>query len=100
MIVNHKKPFFIRLIANSTEPGLVIIRKIETTGTWCPLRTLSQYACEKLSCTFRETFCEYTTEVNSRANVLFKKDAEGKFQLFPENQPLTSIFTLYSFENL
>uniref|UniRef100_A0A0R3S6R9 MAM domain-containing protein n=1 Tax=Elaeophora elaphi TaxID=1147741 RepID=A0A0R3S6R9_9BILA len=77
MRVNRKKPFFIRLIAKSTEPGVVIIRKIETVGNWCPLSTLSQYACEKLSCTFRETFCDYKTETNSRANILFSDDAKG-----------------------
>ncbi|EFO16832.1 hypothetical protein LOAG_11675 [Loa loa] len=77
MNVNRKKPFFIRLIAKSTGPGLVVIRKIKTTGNWCPLLTLSQYACEKLSCTFRQTFCDYKTETNSRANILFKNNTKG-----------------------
>ncbi|VDO27439.1 unnamed protein product [Brugia timori] len=74
---NLMESFFIRLIAKSTGPGFVVIRKIETTGNWCPLPTLSQYACEKLSCTFRQTFCNYKTEINSRANVLFKSDGRG-----------------------
>ncbi|CAG9533450.1 unnamed protein product [Cercopithifilaria johnstoni] len=77
MNVDRRKSFFIRLIAKSTEPGVVIIRKIETAGNWCPLLTLSQYACKKLSCTFRNTFCDYKMEKNSRANILFNIDEKG-----------------------
>ncbi|KAL3983013.1 hypothetical protein ACH3XW_49465 [Acanthocheilonema viteae] len=77
MDVDRKKSFFIRLIAKSTEPGVVIIRKIETTGNWCPLLTLSQYACKKLTCTFRKTFCDYKTDKNSRVNILFNIDKKG-----------------------
>ncbi|VDM92441.1 unnamed protein product, partial [Onchocerca ochengi] len=75
--VDRKKPFFIRLIAKSTGPGLVIVRKIETAGNWCPLLSLSQYACETISCTFSQSFCGYKTETNSRANVLFTSDSKG-----------------------
>ncbi|KAM3725292.1 Neuropilin-2 [Dirofilaria immitis] len=77
MKVDRSKPFFIRLIAKSTGPGLVIVRKIETAGNWCPLLTVSQYACEKIRCTFRQTFCGYRTETNSRANILFENDPKG-----------------------
>lgn len=86
MKVHRKQPFFIRLSAKSTEPGVVVLRKIETSGDWCPLPTLSQYACEKLSCTFRQTFCDYKTEINSRANILFNSDVRGTFDLLEINQ--------------
>lgn len=83
MNIDRNESFVIRLIAKSIEPGVVVIRKIETTGNWCPLPTLSQYACKKLSCTFRQTFCDYKTEENSRANILFDIDEKGLiFNLF------------------
>uniref|UniRef100_A0A915PKU0 MAM domain-containing protein n=1 Tax=Setaria digitata TaxID=48799 RepID=A0A915PKU0_9BILA len=63
--------------AKSTGPGLTIIRKIETTGNWCPLQSLTQHACKRLTCIFQQTFCDYKTETNSRANVLFRSDSEG-----------------------
>ncbi|MCP9265505.1 hypothetical protein DINM_020825 [Dirofilaria immitis] len=48
-----------------------------SAGNWCPLLTVSQYACEKIRCTFRQTFCGYRTETNSRANILFENDPKG-----------------------
>lgn len=77
MNVHRKKSFIIRLIAKSIEPAVVIIRKMETAGNWCPLPTVSQYACKKLHCKFRKSFCGYKTEKNSSANILFNMNEKG-----------------------
>ncbi|VDN01999.1 unnamed protein product, partial [Thelazia callipaeda] len=77
MEISRNEEFVIRLVAKSTGPSLVIIRKIETAGDWCPLQSLSQIACKKLHCVFRHTFCNYKSEINTQANTLFNIESKG-----------------------
>ncbi|VDK42816.1 unnamed protein product [Gongylonema pulchrum] len=77
MDVDRNQPFFVQLVGKSTGSGFVLLRQIETSGDWCPLPTVSQYACKKLSCTFQQSFCNYMTDTSQQANILFTLNTKG-----------------------
>lgn len=81
--MDESKPFMVRISARSTAPGIALIRKITTSGFFCPMPSVSKIACDTLKCHFHGTLCDYNQKSTTQdTNATFIVDSEGMIWLY------------------
>uniref|UniRef100_A0A0N5AIB5 MAM domain-containing protein n=1 Tax=Syphacia muris TaxID=451379 RepID=A0A0N5AIB5_9BILA len=61
----------VQIEASSKTSSIAIIRRIHTVGYFCPLLSALQLACQRLSCAFNGTLCNYKSLVTNNTSVTF-----------------------------